>query len=76
MNKKNDSAEDSNYVPSGLESLKFIMEENDMSETDLAKLLGCHQSVASHILSGKRKLKLNELKILSKRFCLSVDYFI
>lgn len=63
-------------MPSGLESLKFVMEQNSMGGTDLANILGCHQSVASRILSGDRRLKPEELKILADRFKVSIELFV
>jgi HTH-type transcriptional regulator/antitoxin HigA len=47
--------------------LRFLMEQNDLAQADLAKDLG-GQSVVSDILRGKRKLNRDHIERLSKRF--------
>jgi HTH-type transcriptional regulator/antitoxin HigA len=49
------------------EVLEFLMEQNDLSQYDLAKELG-GQPVVSQILKGKRKLTREHIERLSKRF--------
>jgi HTH-type transcriptional regulator/antitoxin HigA len=49
------------------EVLEFLMEQNDLSQYDLAKELG-GQPVVSQILRGKRKLTREHIERLSKRF--------
>ena len=61
---------------SGLDSLKHLLQENDMSASDLARLLGVHVSMGSKILRGDRSLTVDHLKILSSRFKVSPDIFI
>ena len=46
----------------GLDSLKHLMEENDMSATDLAKVLGVHASMGSKILKGERQLTASHIR--------------
>ncbi len=61
---------------SGLDSLKHLLEENGMSASDLARLLGVHVSMGSKILKGDRSLTVNHLKILSARFKVNPYIFI
>lgn len=61
---------------SGLDSLKHLLEENEMSASDLARLLGVHVSMGSKILKGDRSLTVDHLKILSARFKVRPDIFI
>lgn len=49
------------------EVLKFMMEQNDRSQTDLANLLGS-RSRASEILSGKRELSLDQIRLLAREW--------
>lgn len=56
------------------EVLRFLMEENDLSQYDLAADFG-GQSVVSDILRGKRKLTREHIERLSKRFSVSPATF-
>jgi|SRR5580658_263038 HTH-type transcriptional regulator/antitoxin HigA len=58
-----------------LEMLKFCMEQNDYTQTDLAKLLGS-RSRASEILSGKRDLTLDQIRVISKRWHIPVGLLV
>jgi HTH-type transcriptional regulator/antitoxin HigA len=49
------------------EVLRFLIEQHDLSQYDLAKELG-GQPVVSEILRGKRKLTREHIERLSKRF--------
>ena len=49
------------------EVLRFLMEQHDLSQYDLAKELG-GQPVVSHILGRKRKLTREHIERSSKRF--------
>ena len=49
------------------EMLRFLMEQNELSQYDLAEDLG-GQPVVSDILNGKRKLTREHIERLSKRF--------
>ena len=60
--------EDKHYaIPkvSGLEALKFCMEQNGKTQSDLASLLGS-RSRASEILSGRRALTLDQIRTLAR----------
>ena len=49
---------------SGLEVLKFMMEQGDRTQSDLAKLVGS-RSRASEILSGKRAMSKAHIRRIS-----------
>ncbi len=49
------------------EVLQFLMEQNDLSQYDIAEEVG-GQSVVSDILNGKRKLTRDHIEKLSQRF--------
>lgn len=59
----------------GLESLKHLMEQNGMSGSDLARLLGVHPSMGSKILKGERSLTVDHLRRLSEHFKVSPTLF-
>ena len=63
-------------LPSGLAALKHLMEENGMSASDLARLLGVHVSMGSKILKGDRSLTVDHLRKLSARFHVRAEVFI
>lgn len=52
----------------GLDSLKHLLEENQMSASDLARLLGVHSSLGSKILKGQRSLTVDHIRKLAERF--------
>lgn len=62
-------------TPGGLAALKHLMEENQMSAADLARLLGVHTSMGSKILKGDRALTVDHLKRLSARFRVRPEIF-
>jgi antitoxin component HigA of HigAB toxin-antitoxin module len=56
--------------------LKSILEENNMSQSQLAREVGCHQEHISAFLTGQRGLsKINALK-LAQYFKVSVELFL
>lgn len=60
--------EDDLYVfdlPSPIEAIKYVREEENLSATDLGKIVG-GKSMASLILNKKRKLSLNMIRKLSQ----------
>jgi len=61
---------------SGLDSLKYLLDENGMSGTDLANLLGVHASMGSKILKGDRKLTADHLRTLSDHFHVEASLFL
>jgi len=61
---------------SGIASLKYLLDENGMNGSDLARLLGVHPSMGSKILKGERALTVGHLRKLSARFNVSSELFI
>lgn len=60
---------------SGVEALRHLMEENGLTQADLADLFG-GKSVVSEVLSGKRTLSKSHVRKLSERFGLPADVFL
>jgi HTH-type transcriptional regulator/antitoxin HigA len=60
---------------SGAEMLAYLMELQDLNQSDLSDELG-GQPVVSQILKGKRELNLRQVKALAKRFKVSPEVFI
>jgi len=60
---------------SGVEALRYLMEENGLTRADLVSLFGT-PSLVSEVLSGKRKLALTHIKRLAARFGLPAGVFI
>lgn len=56
-------------------TLKFLMEENDLRQSDLADVFGT-QSVVSEVLKGKREITKNQAKALAQKFSLRLEAFI
>jgi HTH-type transcriptional regulator/antitoxin HigA len=61
--------------PTPVETIRFLMEQNDLSQKDLWDLLG-GKSHTSEILSGKRKVSNRQAALLGKRFKISPSAFI
>jgi HTH-type transcriptional regulator/antitoxin HigA len=61
---------------SGLDALRHLLEANDMSAADLARLLGVHRTLGGMILRGERQLTLAHVRTLAKRFNVSADLFL
>lgn len=61
---------------SELDSLQHLLDENAMSASDLARLLGVHPSMGSKIMKGARSLTVDHIKKLSARFKVSPEIFI
>ena len=59
----------------GTEMLAYLIELQDLKQTDLSKELG-GQPVVSKILKGERELNLRQIKALAKRFKVSPEVFI
>jgi HTH-type transcriptional regulator/antitoxin HigA len=57
------------------EVLRHLMDANDMTVTELGKIVGT-QALASMILKGDRRISLNNAKKLAKHFRVRVDAFI
>ncbi|MCA9437330.1 MAG: helix-turn-helix domain-containing protein [Candidatus Omnitrophica bacterium] len=61
---------------SGIDTLKYLLEENGMNASDLARLLGVHVSLGSKILKGDRSLTVDHVKTLAERFKVSAGLFL
>lgn len=58
----------------GIQALKFLMEQHQLTQANLTEIGS--QGVVSEILQGKRKLNINQIKKLSKKFHVSPNTFI
>lgn len=58
-----------------VETLKFLMMENDLRQNDLSDVFGSQGNV-SEVLSGKREINLHHAKLLAVKFSTSVNIFI
>jgi HTH-type transcriptional regulator / antitoxin HigA len=61
-------------APSPREMLRFLMEQNDLNQSDVPELGS--QGVVSEILSGKRGLNVKQVSRLAKRFNVSPSVFL
>jgi len=59
---------------SGVEVLRFLMEEHGLTQGDLPEVGS--QGVVSEILSGRRELNLRQIKALAKRFGVNPGAFL
>jgi HTH-type transcriptional regulator/antitoxin HigA len=69
-----DKAQYPTPAPSSREMLRFLMEQNDLNQSDLPELGS--QGVVSEILSGKRGLNVKQVARLAKRFNVSPSVFL
>jgi HTH-type transcriptional regulator/antitoxin HigA len=60
----------------GIETLKFLLEDNGLSGDDLGRMIGVSRSIAYRILKGTRNLTAGHIKKLSARFSVSADLFL
>ncbi|MCF7976067.1 MAG: DNA-binding protein [Phycisphaerae bacterium] len=58
-----------------VENLKFLLKENNLTASDLGRMLG-DRSLGSRLLSGGRSLSKNHIRVLSERFRVSPALFI
>jgi HTH-type transcriptional regulator/antitoxin HigA len=58
-----------------IDLLKCLMEDHGMSDSDLGRLLG-NRSMGCLIMSGRRELSKNHIRILSAHFKLSPEAFL
>lgn len=61
---------------SGLDLLKYLVEEHDLGGDGLAKILEVDRSVAYRILKGERSLTTTHLKTLGTHFGISPHLFL
>lgn len=60
---------------SGVDLLRYLMEENGLTQADLVPDFGT-RSIVSEVLSGKRRLALTHIARLAERFGVPADVFI
>lgn len=60
----------------GIDALKFLLSENQLTGDDLAKLLSMDRSTAYKILKGTRNLTTEHIRILCERFSVSAELLI
>ncbi len=58
------------------ETLRFLLEQNELTAADLAELLGVDRSLGSKILRGERSLTIQHVKVLAKRFAVGPEALI
>jgi len=46
----------------------LLLEQNDMSAADLARVLGCDRSVGPKLLRGERRLTVDHIRTLARHF--------
>ena len=61
---------------SGLEMLRYLLDENGLGGDDLARIIGVDRSVAYRILKDERGLTTEHIKALCQRFGVPADVFI
>jgi HTH-type transcriptional regulator / antitoxin HigA len=61
---------------SGIEALKHLLDENNMSPIDLSRLIGGSRNLGAMILRGDRNLTIDHIRTLADRFAVSADLFI
>ena len=59
----------------GVDALRYLMAENDLTQADLAPLFGS-RSIISEVLAGKRRLALSHITRLARHFGLPAEVFI
>ena len=62
-------------LPDPIEAIKFRMEQSGMTQTDLADIVG-QKSRASEILSRKRKLSLDMIRQLHKKWRIPTEVLV
>ena len=56
--------------------IRFLREDRDLSQAEIAKMLGTSQQQYSKIETGKADISAERLVILSKFYNVSVDYIL
>jgi len=51
-----------------LDTLKFLLEEHEMSAADLSRILGSDRSLGPKLLRGERRLTVDHIRTLARRF--------
>jgi HTH-type transcriptional regulator / antitoxin HigA len=58
-----------------LSTLKFLMEQNDLKQSDLLEIFGS-KGIASEVINGKRAISKTHAKKLAEKFKVSAELFI
>jgi HTH-type transcriptional regulator / antitoxin HigA len=53
---------------SPLDTLKFLLEQHDLSAADLSRILGSDRSLGPKLLRGERRLTVDHIRTLARRF--------
>ena len=61
---------------SGLETLKFLLAENNLNASDLSRLLSTDISLGYRILDGERNLTTRHIKKLARHFHVGPEVFL
>ena len=61
---------------SGLDMLKYLLEEHSLNGAGLAKILNVSRAIAYRILNGQRRLTADHVRALSEHFGVSADLFL
>lgn len=59
-----------------LKRLKYLRQSNNLSQTDVAKVLHCSQAAYGMYELGKRKISADKLLVLAQYYHVSVDYLV
>jgi HTH-type transcriptional regulator/antitoxin HigA len=51
-----------------LDTLKFLLEQHEMSAADLSRILGSDRSLGPKLLRGERRLTVGHIRTLARRF--------
>lgn len=58
------------------EKLKQLREDNDLTQTDISKILNCTQTAYSKYEKGQREISIDNLIKLAKFYNVSTDYIL
>jgi len=64
------------FKRSGLDTLKFLLSENNLTASDLSRLLGTDISLGYRILDGERNLTTKHIKKLAAHFHVGPEVFL
>jgi antitoxin component HigA of HigAB toxin-antitoxin module len=51
-----------------LHTLKFLLEQHQLSAADLSRILGSDRSLGPKLLRGERRLTVDHIRTLARRF--------
>jgi HTH-type transcriptional regulator/antitoxin HigA len=51
-----------------LDTLKFLLEQHEMSAADLSRIVGSDRSLGPKLLRGERRLTVDHIRALARRF--------